>query len=138
MRVKKVLPVLLAFLLGVSLGVLFILPGFQKRTDVFLQDFSVSEDGTVITVQTFSLGSMGFIRAMETKQIHNELHCSFYCAFGGLNSSFGAKNRFEIRLEGSAKSAESIYFDRGTSFDQLVLERDAGTGVWTPVSPLPQ
>lgn len=137
MPIKKFLPLLLALLVGVSLGVSFILPGFQRRTDVYLQDFSVSEDGSVITVQTFTIGSMGYIRAMETKQIHNELHCSFYRTFGGLNSSLGAKSRFEIRLEDSAKSAESIYFDRA-GLDQLVLERDTDTGVWTPVSPLPQ
>ena len=134
---KKWFSVLLGFLIGVSAGILFITPGFQKRTDVYLQDFSVSEDGSVITVQTFPMGSMGFVRAMEVKQIGKELHCSFYRTFGGLNSSFGAENTFEIRLEDSAKSAESIYFDRAYS-DQLVLERDADTGVWTSVSPLPQ
>lgn len=137
MRMKKILPVLLAFVIGAAAGILFILPGFQKRTDVYLQDFSVSGDGSVITVQTFPMGSMGFVRAMEVKQIGKELHCSFYRTFGGLNSSLGAKSRFEIRLEDSAKSAESIYFDRAY-FDQLVLERDADTGVWTSVSPLPQ
>ena len=137
MRVKKFLPVLLVFLIGVLAGVLFVLPGFQKRTDVYLQDFSVSGNGSVVTLQTFTIGSMGFIRSMETKQIGNDIHCSFYCTFGGLNSGFGAKSRFEIRLEDSAKAAESIYFDRAYS-DQLVLERDADTGVWTSVSPLPQ
>lgn len=137
MRVKKFLPVLLAFLVGISLGVLFLLPGFQKRTDVYLQDFSVSEDGSVITMQMFTIGSMGYIRAMETRQVHNEIHCSFYSCFGGLNSSFGAKSRFEIRLEDFANSAESIYLDR-VGFGQLVLERDPDTGEWTPVSRLPQ
>ena len=132
---KKWMPVFLAFLIGAAVGILLVLPGFQKRTDVFLQDFSVSEDGSVITVETFSLD--GSTRAMETKQIGEELHCSFYRAFGWLNSSLGAKSRFEIRLEDSFKSAESIYFDR-TYFDQLVLERDADTGVWTSISPLPQ
>ena len=137
MRMKKILPVLLAFLIGAAAGILFVLPGFQKRTDVYLQDFSVSEDGSAITVQTFTIGSMGYIRAVESKQIGNEIHCSFYSCFGGLNSSLGAKSRFEIRLEDSAKSAESIYFDRA-GLDQLVLERDAGTGAWAPVSTLPQ
>lgn len=137
MRVKKFLTVLLTFLIGVAAGILFVTPGFQKRTDVYLQDFSVSEDGSVITVRTFPIGSMGFIRAMETKQTGNEIHCSFYGCFGGLNSSIGAKNRFEIKLEGLVGSAESIYFDRAYS-DQLVLERDADTGVWTSISPLPQ
>ena len=136
MSKKKWLPVLLAFLIGVSAGILFITPGFQKRTDVYLQDFSASEDGSGVTVQTFTTGSMGYIRAMETKQVHNEIHCSFYRAFGGLDSSFGAKSRFKIQ---AGDSAERIYFDRGTNSDQLVLERDADTGAWAPVYPhLPQ
>lgn len=132
---KKWLPVFLAFLIGAAAGMLFITPGFQKRTDVYLQDFSVDQDGSVVTVQTFTTGSMGFIRAMEAKQIGDEIHCSFYCAFGGLNSSLGAENTFEIQLD---HPTERIYFDRGTSFDQLVLERDAETGDWAPVSHLPQ
>lgn len=132
---KKFIPLLLAFLIGAALGALFVTPGFQKRTDVYLQKFSVSEDGSAVTVQTFTTGSMGYIRAMEAKQIGDEIHCSFYRCLGGLNSSLGAKNRFEIQVD---DSAERIYFDRGTRSDQLVLERDAGTGVWTSVSHLPQ
>lgn len=132
---KKRIPIFLALLIGVSAGVLFVLPGFQKRTDVCLQDFSVSKDGTVMTVKTSLYGSMGFIRAIEAKQTGNEIHGSFYCAFGGLNSSFGAKNMFEIQLD---DSLEKIYFDRGTNPGVLVLERDAGTGEWAPVSHLPQ
>ena len=134
---KKILPIVLAFLTGAAAGMLFITPGFQKRTDVYLQKFSVSDDGSVITMQMFTVGSMGYIRAMETKQIGDGIHCSFYCCFGGLNSSFGAKNRFEINLEEFANSVESIYLDRA-GLDQLVLERDAGTGEWAPVSFLPQ
>lgn len=134
MRVKKFIPLLLAFLIGAAAGILFVTPGFQKRTDVYLQDFSVSEDGSVVTVQTFITGSMGYIRAMETKQVHNEIHCSFYRTFGGLNSSLGAEDTFEIQLD---DSIEQIYLNRA-GLDQLVLERDAETGEWAPVSHLPQ
>ena len=134
---KKILPIVLAFLIGAAAGALFVMPGFHKRTDIDLQKFSVSDDGSIVTVQTFPEGSMGFIRAMEAKQFGDEIHCSFYSCFGGLNSSFGAKNRFEINLEEFANSVESIYLDRA-GLDQLVLERDAGTGEWAPVSFLPQ
>ena len=133
---KKILPIVLAFLTGAAAGMLFITPGFQKRTDVYLQKFSVSDDGSVITMQMFTVGSMGYIRAMETKQIGDEIHCSFYSCFGGLNSSIGSEYRFDIQPD---DSAERIYFDRGTSPDVLVLERDPDTGVWAAVYPhLPQ
>ena len=133
---KKFIPLLLAFFIGAALGALFVTPGFQKRTDVYLQKFSVSDDGSVITMQMFPVGSMGYIRAMETKQIGDEIHCSFYSCFGGLNSSIGSEYRFDIQPD---DSAERIYFDRGTSPDVLVLERDPDTGVWAAVYPhLPQ
>ena len=133
---KKILPIVLAFLIGAAAGMLFITPGFQKRTDVYLQKFSVSDDGSVITMQMFTVGSMGYIRAMETKQIGDEIHCSFYSCFGGLNSSIGSEYRFDIQPD---DSAERIYFDLGTSPDVLVLERDPDTGVWAAVYPhLPQ
>ena len=132
---KKILPIVLAFLIGAATGILFVLPGFHKRTDIDLQKFSVSDDGSIVTVQTFPEGSMGYIRAMEAKQIGDEIHCSFYRCLGGLNSSLGAENTFEIPLD---HPTQRIYFDRGTSFDQLVLERDAGTGEWAPVPRLPQ
>lgn len=132
---KKFIPLLLAFFIGAALGALFVTPGFQKRTDVYLQKFSVSEDGSAVTVQTFTTGSMGYIRAMEAKKIGDEIHCSFYRCLGGLNSSLGAENTFEIPLD---HPTQRIYFDRGTSFDQLVLERDAGAGEWAPVPRLPQ
>ena len=133
---KKFIPLLLAYLIGAALGALFVTPGFQKRTDVYLQKFSVSEDGSAVTVQTFTTGSMGYIRAMEAKQFGDEIHCSFYSCFGGLNSGIGSEYRFDIQLD---DSAERIYFDRGTSPDVLVLERDPDTGVWAAVYPhLPQ
>mgnify|MGYP006922451379 CR=1 FL=1 len=56
----------------------------KKRTDVFLQDFSVSRDGSAVTVETFSVGSMGYIRAMEAKQTGGEIHCSFYGTSDGV------------------------------------------------------
>ena len=124
---KKFIPVLV-LLIVLAGGVLFVLPGFEKRTDVCLQDFSVSEDGSVMTIKTALLGSMGFIRDIETERVGNEIHCSFYRAFGGLNSGIGSKNMFEIELD---DFAEKICFDRGTGADIIVLERDTTAGAWT-------
>lgn len=124
---KKYMPVLVTLVLFAA-GILFVLPGFQKRTDVYLQDYFVSGENPVIIVKTFPAGSMGFIRDMELETIGNEIHCSFYRTFGGLNSSIGAKNMFEIKLDAST---EKIYFDRGGKPDMLVLERDPATNVWT-------
>ena len=80
---KKFLPIFLALLISAALGILFVLPGFQKRTDVYLQDFSVSGDGSAVTIETFLTGSMGYIRAMEAKQMGDEIHCSFTAPSAG-------------------------------------------------------
>ena len=127
-HMKKGMLVFVGIVLVVITTGLFLLPGFKRRTDVCLQNFSVSEDGTVITIETILAGSMGYIRNMETEKTGNEIHCSFYCAFGGLNSGIGSKNRFKIKLDAST---EKIYFDRGEKSDILVLERDAAADVWT-------
>lgn len=124
---KKYVPVLVA-LIFFAAGVLFVLPGFQKRTDVYLQDYFVSGESSNMIVKTFPSGSMGFIRDMEIEKVKNEIHCSFYRAFGGLNSSIGSENMFEIKLD---TFTEKIYFDRGEKPDMLVLERDPATNVWT-------
>ena len=112
-------------------GVLFALSGFETRADVYLQDFSVSEDGSVITIETSLSGSMGYIRAIKAEKADDAIYCSFYCAFGGLNSSIGSKNHFEIKLD---ESSRKIYFDRGEESDALVLEREAAANIWT-ISP---
>lgn len=125
---KRYVLILAAIAVVILAAGLYLLPGFEKRTDVCLQDFSISEDGSVITIKTGLSGSMGFIRDMRTETMGNEIHCSFYCTFGGLNSSIGAKNRFEIKVDGAVYK---IYFDRGEEPDSLVLERDAAANVWT-------
>ena len=130
MSLKKYAPVLIILIVS-AVGLLFLLPGLEKRTDVCLQDFSVSKDGSAIMIKTSLSSSMGFIRDMETEKTGEEIHCSFYRTFGGLNSTIGAKNTFEIKLDAST---EKIYFDRGEESDALVLEREAAANIWT-ISP---
>lgn len=118
---------ILAVLIIIAVGTLFVSSGFNKRTDVYLTDFSVSEDGSTITIKTSLSGSMGYIRDIKTEKIDNAIYCSFFSTFGGLNSNIGAKNSFEIEL---SDSTVKIYFDRGKESDILVLERDTVANVW--------
>ena len=118
---------ILAVLIIIAAGTLFVSSGFNKRTDVYLTGFSVSEDGSAITIKTSLSGSMGYIRDVKIKKVDDAIYCSFYSSFGGLNSNIGAKNSFEIELN---DSTVKIYFDRGTESDILVLERDNATNIW--------
>lgn len=109
----------------------FVGTGFHERTDVVLIDYSVSEDGTELTFKAAIPASMGFIRGFDDKGSGVKPHyLTFYSTFGGLNSSWGAKHEFELDLE---ESDTEIYFNRADGGYELVLKKDAKTGVW--VSP---
>ena len=102
--------------------------GFQKRTDVILADYSVSEDGTLLTFRTAIPSSMGYIRGFRDDGGGVKPHyLSFYSTFGGLNNSFGARNQFELEL---GEDDTEIYFNRPGGGYQLVLIKTAD-GAWT-------
>ena len=112
----------------VLLASYFIGSGFIKRTDVVLAGYSVSEDGTEITINVGIPTSMGYIRGFEDKGGGVKPHyLTFYSTFGGLNSSLGAKHQFEIDLE---ETDTEIYFNRSGGGYELVLVKDSETGDW--------
>ena len=39
-----------------------------KRTDVMLRDYTVSEDGSVLTIKVAVASSMGYVRKLKVKQ----------------------------------------------------------------------
>lgn len=124
---KKVLALLLLLLVLAAMA-LFVGSGFTRRTDVHLGDFLVSEDGSSLRIQAGPSGSMGYIREISVQRKDSCLYCSFYCAFGGLNSKLGAKNTFDIPLDGSCTE---VFFHRGGDQYTLVLQKDPLSGVWT-------
>ena len=121
---KKFLWVLCAVLLVLAL--LFVYSGFGRRTDVYVGAFEVSEGGKALTMHTGIWSSMGYTRAVRTKQVGDTLQCTFYTAFGGLNSKIGARNVFDLPVEG----CNSIAFFRGDGRWDIVLQKDPATGAW--------
>lgn len=114
--------------LAVLLGSYFIGSGFSKRTDVVLADYSVSEDGTELTFYTSVPTSMGYIRGFKDHGGGVKPHyLTFYCTFGGLNSSFGAKHEFGLELD---ETDTEIWFNRADGGYELVLEKNVHTGEW--------
>ena len=111
---------ILSFLIGT---------GFDERTDVVLHVYSVSEDGTTLTFQTSVLSSMGYIRGFKEDDGNaKSRYLTFYSTFGGWNSSFGAKNTFELEL---TENDQELYFRRADGDYELVLRKDPLTGTWT-------
>ena len=121
---KKSLWVLCALMM--SLAVLFVYSGFGRRSDVYVGAFEASADGKTLTLHTGIWSSMGYTRAVRTKQVGDTLQCTFYTAFGGLNSKIGAQNVFTVPVEGCSQVA----FFRGDGQWDIVLQKDPATGAW--------
>ena len=102
--------------------------GFMTRTDVGLGAYSVSEDGSDITLNVGVMSSMGYIRAFKDNGGGVKPHyLTFYSTFGGLNSSFGAAKSFVLDL---GKDDTEIYFNRPNGSYELVLVKNVDTGEW--------
>ena len=121
---KKFLWVLCALL--VVLALMFVYSGFGRRTDVYVAEAVSSEDGRILTLHTGIWSSMGYTRAVRTERVGDTLQCTFYTAFGGLNSKIGARNVFDVPVE----DCNSIAFFRGEDNWQTVLQKDPATGAW--------
>lgn len=88
---KKKIAVTFIFLL-IVIGFLFFSTG-GKRTDIMLTDYSISEDGNIITINVAVASSMGYVRTLSIKQDVDNKYITFYQTYG-INSSIGAKNKF--------------------------------------------
>lgn len=100
--------------------------GFQKRTDVILFEYSISEDKTTINVGIAS--SIGYVRGFKDIGANiKSYYLTFYNTFGGINCTFSSKNTFVLEL---APNDTEIYFNRQDGRYELVLVKDEETGQW--------
>lgn len=102
--------------------------GLQTRNDVILTDYSISADGTQITLHTCTASSMGYIRGFrDTGGGVKPHYLTFYATFGGLNSPLGSVD--SVILELSPGDTE-IYFSRPDGGYELVLQKNPETALW--------
>lgn len=102
--------------------------GFRKSTDVFLAEYSITEDGAAIRLEIQSASSMGYVRGFQDNGGGVKPHyLTFYRTFGGINSALGMKNAFILPVE---PADTEIYFNRPDGGYELVLQKDAETGEW--------
>ena len=126
MRKNKILVIVLAVIVALT-AVYVIAPGFSKQGNVYITDYSFSEDGTEMTI-TFGVStSIGYVRNVSEHQQHGgKLYLDCYSAFGGINGSWGAKNEYTIRLD---EDTETIAIYRSVNCYDTVLEKDEN-GKW--------
>jgi len=106
------------------IGAWCIATGLMTRTDVYIYDYSFMENADVLTVKVGVAGPMGYLRHCHViSGGDGQLQLRFYAAFGGLNSSMGAKNVFTIPLD---TDTDRITLENG----RILLEKNEKTGQW--------
>lgn len=117
MKHKIIISVVIVVLGLIVLGLLFT---GSKRGDVMLTDYTVSEDGSAMTIRVGVASSMGYVRSLKVKQGGDNLYLTFYSTLG-LNSKLGAKDEFNIDI---GPYCTEIYFYHGDGGYKLVLEKN--------------
>ena len=107
---------------------IFACSGFNPREDVYLADYTVSADGTQITMCVGVASSMGYTRGYRAKMGGFNQYLTFYTAFGGFNSSLGARDTFNLEID--PVNCDEVYFYHGGGGYTLVLQKDPLTGQW--------
>lgn len=124
---RKLLVSAIAFILTFSFYM--IITGFSCKTNVYLSNFSVSDDRNSITLTVDIPSSMGYVRGYkDDKSVPNEHYLKFYSAWGGLNSSLGAKSEYTISLD---EEDNAIYIFDGQEYNLVLFKKD---NLWYKVS----
>ena len=129
---KPIRITIIALAVVIALTAIYLVaPGITKMGNVYVADFSVSEDGSEMTITVGVSTSIGYVRKVSVHQQHGgKLYLDCYSAFGGINGSWGAKNEYTIQLE---EDTEMIALYRSPNCYDPVLEKGAN-GEWQRVT----
>ena len=124
---RKVIFVVMIVILTAAMG--FLCLG-GKRDDVMIEDFSVSADGSEMTLKAGIAGSAGYLRKAKVRydDEYKTVLVDFYSTFG-INNPVGAEDTFVIPLK---PDSENILFNRGNDY-YAALAKDAD-GRWYKVA----
>ena len=98
--------------------------GFMKNNSVLIRDWSVSDDGTELTLTACPTSSVGSLRKVTYRQQNGRLYLDFYAAFGGLNGRSGAGDVITVPLIGDTRAV--AVRQRGGYTDVLVRDEVNG------------
>lgn len=110
---KKMKILVAAAAVLIVLAVCFLCLG-GKRDDVMIEDFSVSADGSEMTVHAGVFSSAGYLRKAKVRydDEYKTVLVDFYSTFG-INNPVGAEDTFVIPLK---PDSENILFNRGNDY----------------------
>lgn len=120
---KKILIIIVSIVIISLFGLFLFLGG--ARTDVYLKDFELSQDGKTMTLKVGVSSSAGYIRKMKRTSGSINYYYTFYSTFG-INSKLGAKDKFTINID---NNVDEIYFYSGKKGYKKVLELNE-SGQW--------
>jgi hypothetical protein len=110
-KINKKMKILVAAAVLIVLAVCFLILG-GKRDDVMIEDFSVSADGSEMTVHAGVFSSAGYLRKINVSYDDHAVMVDFYSTFG-INNPVGAEDTFVIPLK---PDSENILFNRGNDY----------------------
>ena len=67
--------------------------------NVYIESFTLSEDGQTMTIRVAVGVSVGYTRSVTVKDEGSALRLVFHPAYGFINGKIGAKNTFDIPLK---------------------------------------
>ena len=108
---KKMKILVAAAAVLIVLAVCFLILG-GKRDDVMIEDFSVSADGSEMTVHAGVFSSAGYLRKINVSYDDHAVLVDFYSTFG-INNPVGAEDTFVIPLK---PDSENKLFNRGNDY----------------------
>lgn len=126
---KKIIGMIVGTVLILS-ALYFFGSGFIKIGSVYIGEYSISPDGTEITMNVGVGSSAGFVRKVAVHQQQDgKLYLDCYSAFGGFNGSVGSKSEYTIPLN---DDTEMIAIYRSSDCYEEVLRKDSN-GDWQSV-----
>ena len=95
---KRVLIIITIGLAAVLLW-MFFAQTFAVMDNVYIESFTLSEDGQTMTIRVAVSVSVGYTRSVTVKDEGSALRLVFHPAYGFINGKIGAKNTFDIPLK---------------------------------------
>lgn len=104
---------------------IFLSSGFRENTSVVIIKHTVNNNK--MSLETTLISSIGYTRGYKIKKDNDSVYLTFYNTFGFINSSHGAKSKFQLELD---KNVTKIYINRANNKYELVLQKDEITNEW--------
>ncbi len=92
--------------------------------NVYIESFTLSEDGQTMTIRVAVGVSVGYTRSVTVKDEGSALRLVFHPAYGFVNGKIGAKNTFDLPLK---PYQNKIYIQSSGEVFHGLLRSDDGT-----------